>query len=171
MATDDPTSNVVPIGSKLADGSVGAVEAPPKKRSADAKWGRAVMERGYVTIPAMLLRGQRRLGLTPTQLAILLQIIDWWIYADKDPWSAKSTLAQRIGISERQLQRQVAQLEQAGLVRRVERIGSRGKLPNGYDLSGLVRRMQELAPEFKLAKAALKQVEKPGGLKAKAGTT
>lgn len=166
MTTDDSKPKVVPIGTKLAAEGLGAeAAAPPKRRSAEAKWGRSVMERGFVMVPAILLRGQRRLGLTPTQLAVLLQLIGWWTDADTQPWSAKSTLAQRIGISERQLQRQVAQLEKHGLVQRVEKVTHRGKRPNTYDLSGLVKRLQELAPEFRQAKAALKQVEKPGGLK------
>lgn len=157
--TEEIKSNVVQLAPKAAE------QSAPKRRSAEAKWGRSVMDRGFVTVPAILLRGQRRLGLTGTQLAILLQLIDWWTDADRQPWSSKETLAQRIGISERQLQRQIAQLEKAGLVKREEKITNRGKRPNTYNLSGLVERLQQLAPEFKQAKAALKQVEHPGGLK------
>ncbi|UPG84517.1 helix-turn-helix domain-containing protein [Luteibacter aegosomatis] len=140
---------------------------PPSSNSADAKWGKMVMARGFVIIPSILLRAQGRLGLSGTQLAILLQLIDWWMDAKKHPWSKKETLADRIGISERQLQRQVAELEKAGLVRRVEKITNHGKRPNGYDLSGLVARLKALAPEFKAAAKAATDVEKKGGAAAK----
>lgn len=167
MAVNSSSKKVVPITKKSGASNPGEDFAPAhKRRSAEAKWGRAVMDRGFVTIPAILLRGQRRLGLSSTQLVVLLQLIDWWNDADKQPWSAKSTLAQRIGLSERQLQRQVATLEQAGLVQRIEKVTNRGKQPNTYDLSGLVEKLKELAPQFRQAKAAMKQVEKPGGLKA-----
>ncbi|TAL83332.1 MAG: helix-turn-helix domain-containing protein [Rhodanobacter sp.] len=136
-------------------------------RTADAKWGKAVMSRGFVIVPSILLRAQGRLGLSGTQLAILLQLIDWWMDAGRHPWSSKETLAQRIGISERQLQRQVAALEIAGLVKRVEKITNHGKRPNSYDLSGLVLRLKALAPEFKAAAKANTDVEKKGGLGAK----
>lgn len=135
-----------------------------KSRSADAKWGEDVMSRGFVIIPALLLRAQRRLGLSGTQLAVLLHLIDWWKDADKQPWSSKELLAQRSGINERQFQRQVAALEKRGYVKRVPMVTSRGKRPNTYDLSGLVKKLKELAPQFKKVADAQKAVEKPGGL-------
>ncbi|WP_036114657.1 MULTISPECIES: helix-turn-helix domain-containing protein [Luteibacter] len=148
-----------------------SASSKPKKaassNSAEAKWGKAVMRRGFVIVPSILLRAQGRLGLSGTQLAILLQLIDWWMDAKKHPWSSKETLAVRIGISERQLQRQVAQLEKAKLVQRVEKITNHGKRPNGYDLSGLVSRLKALAPEFKAAAKASTDVEKKGGLAGK----
>lgn len=160
---NEKTSKVVPIGTA----SKAAPVADTKKRSADAKWSSDVMSRGFVIIPAILLRAQRRLGLSGTQLAILLHLIDWWYDAEKSPWSSKELLSQRIGIGERQFQRQIAQLESAGFVKRIERITNHGKRPNSYDLSGLVKKLKELAPEFKKASAAKHEVEKPGGLKQK----
>lgn len=161
MAAADRKPKVVPIKPKAE----AAETSRPKRRTFEAKWGKSVADRGFVMVPAILLRAQRRLGLSCTQLAVVLQLIDWWTDADTQPWSAKATLAQRIGISERQLQRQVAELEAAGLVKRIEKVTNRGKRPNTYDLSGLVEKLNELAPEFKQAKATLDQVEKPGGLK------
>jgi predicted transcriptional regulator len=152
-----------------ADSKVVQINSAKKaKRSAADKWSEDVMSRGFVIIPAILLRGQRRLGLTPTQLAILLQLIDWWSDANKHPWSKKGHLAQRIGIGERQLQRQIAELEKAGFVKRVPRITRHGKGPNNYDLSGLVAKLKVLAPDFAKAASAKVEVEKPGIKVAKA---
>jgi DNA-binding HxlR family transcriptional regulator len=140
-------------------------QASKTRRSAAAKWGTEVMRGGFVTIPSILLRAQRRLGLSGTQLTIILHLADWWLDADRAPWSSKARLSQRIGISERQLQRQIAELETRGYVKRVERVSNRGKIPNGYDLSGLVAKLNQLAPEFQRASKARQDVEKPGGLK------
>ena len=41
-------------------------------KASEAKWGTAVMDLGFSIIPSLLLRAQRRLGLNPTQLAVLL---------------------------------------------------------------------------------------------------
>jgi predicted transcriptional regulator len=76
-------------------------------------------------------------------------------------------LSQRLGLSERQVQRYVAELEKAGLVRRVQRHGHNGgKLSNTYDLAGLVAKLKELEPDFRevreAAKAARANVSKPG---------
>lgn len=51
-------------------------------------------------------------------------------------------------------------------MRRVPVVTSRGKRPNTYDLSGLVKKLKELAPQFKKVAEAQKAVEKPGGLAA-----
>lgn len=119
-------------------------------KSSAEKWGQKVMDLGFCLVPSLLLRAQRRLNLSPTQLAVLLQLCDFWWDKDRKPFPSKETLAQRLSLSERQVQRYIADLEQEGLVHRVDRRASNGgKLSNIYDLSGLVSRLQELEPEFR----------------------
>ena len=119
-------------------------------RTSEEKWGAAVMKLGFCIVPSILLRAQQRLKLNPTQLAVLMQLCDYWWDPARKPYPSKKTLAQRLGLGARQVQRHIADLEQAGLVKRIERRGSNGgKLTNTYDLSGLVSRLQELEPEFR----------------------
>ena len=119
-------------------------------RASEEKWGSAVMKLGFCIVPSLLLRAQRRLKLNPTQLAVLMQLCDYWWDSARKPYPSKESLAQRLGLSARQVQRHIADLERAGLVRRVPRNGSNGgKLSNTYDLSGLVARLRELEPEFR----------------------
>jgi DNA-binding transcriptional ArsR family regulator len=132
------------------DAAEAAAPAGPKAtRASERKWGAPVMKLGFCIVPSLLLRAQRRLKLNPTQLAVLLQLCDhWWDSACK-PYPSKQTLAERLSLSPRQVQRHIADLEEAGLVQRIERRGSNGgKLTNTYDLSGLVARLQALEPEF-----------------------
>jgi hypothetical protein len=73
-------------------------------------------------------------------------------------------------LSERHPFDYIADLEQAGLVQRVGRIGAHGgKLTNTYDLTGLVRRLQELEPEFPQIEEEIKSrrraVGRSGGLR------
>jgi len=119
-------------------------------KASEAKWGTAVMNLGFSIVPSLLLRAQQRLGLNPTQLAVLLQLCDYWWDEKRKPFPSKEALSQRLGLSTRQVQRQIAALENVGLVKRIERIGRHGgKLSNTYDLSGLVKRLQALEPEFR----------------------
>ncbi|CAJ0780644.1 helix-turn-helix domain-containing protein [Ralstonia chuxiongensis] len=143
------------------------------EQASDKKWGKAVMKHGFCIIPSMLLRCQQRLGLNPTQLAVLLQLADYWWQADRKPYPSKQTLHERLGISPRQIQRYIADLEEAGLVKRVERRATNGgKLSNEYDLSGLVDRLKKLAPELNEAKAIGRAATSKGGLaKVKAAKT
>ena len=143
-----------------------------EKQSASAseeKWGEGVMKLGYCIVPSLLLRAQQRLGLSPTQLAVLLQLCDHWWDAERKPYPGKKRLADRLGMSKRQLQRHVAALEAAGLVQRHERTASHGgKLSNSYDLSGLVERLKRLEPDFREVEEKVKaerlKVAKPGYL-------
>lgn len=137
-------------------------------KTSEKKWGRAVMRQGYSMIPSLLFKAQQRLGINPTQLAIIVQLADYWWDADRKPYPSKKTLSERLGISPRQLQRHIAELEDAGLVRRIQRTGShRGKLSNEYDLSGLVARLAKLEPEFRETEEEVKslrrQVKRRGG--------
>lgn len=120
------------------------------KKASTQKWGAEVIKIGYSIVPSLLLRAQRRLGINPTQLAILMQIGDFWWDEGRKPFPRKEVLSERLGIKERQVQRHVAELEKAGLVRRISRFDSTtgARSSNYYDLSGLVSKLQELAPEF-----------------------
>jgi hypothetical protein len=53
--------------------------------------------------------------------AIIMHLADYWWDADRKPYPAKKTLGDRLGMSARQAQRYVAELEGMGLVRRIPR--------------------------------------------------
>ncbi|HQT53381.1 MAG TPA: helix-turn-helix domain-containing protein [Phenylobacterium sp.] len=144
---------------------------PPGKaktgRQSEEKWGVEVMGLGFCMLPSLLFRAQARLGLNPTQLAVLLQLADFWWDPNRKPFPKKADLAERLSLSERQVQRHIADLEAAGFVLRIERTyGRRGKISNEYDLSGLVQKLKALEPQFREvaeeAKARKKAVAKPG---------
>ena len=119
-------------------------------RSSEGKWGAEVMALGFCVLPSLIFRAQARLGLSPTQLAVLLQLADFWWDSGRKPFPKKADLAERLNLSERQVQRHIADLETAGFVRRIERTyGRRGKISNEYDLSGLVQRLKALEPQFR----------------------
>ena len=137
------------------------------QRASEKKWGKAVMALGFCIVPSLLLRAQRRLGLNPTQLAVLMQLCDFWWDNDRKPYPSKATLAERLNLSPRQIQRHIADLEEAGLVQRIEqRAAHGGKRTNLYDLTGLVTRLKELEPDFRQveenARAARRAVSRRG---------
>jgi DNA-binding transcriptional ArsR family regulator len=123
------------------------------EKNIDRKWGKDVAGLGYTSIPSLLLLAPRRLGLSPTQLAIVVVLADYWWAPENQPWPSKADICDRIGLKPRQLQRHIAEMEDAGLIKRVQRFHRRGgKSTNLYDLSGLVAKLKALAPEFKQAK-------------------
>ena len=68
--------------------------APPRSskatgRASEEKWGAAVMKLGFCIVPSLLLRAQRRLKLNPTQLAVLMQLCDYWWDPARKPYPSK----------------------------------------------------------------------------------
>lgn len=153
--TDD-TSNVIPL--PITDNAAA-------RRRSEEKWGSKVMQQGFCILPSILLRAQERIGLNATELAVIVHLADIWWYDNQTPWVPKAVLARRLQLSPRQVQRIITGLEEQGYVRRVPRRDRLGQRANGYDLSGLVKRLKELAPEFAEAAEMKKKVERRGGLK------
>jgi DNA-binding Lrp family transcriptional regulator len=97
---------------------------------------------------------------------VLVHLVEHWWDADKDPYPAKDTIARRMGKSPRQIQRYLTELEEAGLVKRIERfLGHKAQTANGYSLDGLVAKLTAIEPEFRKAieqrKLRQKKVETP----------
>ncbi len=147
--------------------------AAAQKKQSEKKWGTEVMKHGYCILPSILLQAQARLCISPQQMVVLLQLAEHWWREDSKVFPAKAVLAGRVGLSEKQIQRHIAALEQKKLVQRKERIvPGRGKVSNEYDLSGLVKKLKEIASEFDEAKKVKAAAAAPGGIKAaKAATT
>lgn len=142
--------------------------AAMRKAGAKERWSSNVMDRGYTTIPTILLWGQARLELTADELNVLLQIISHWFYVGNDPHPSKARIAERMGKHPRTVQGYLTSLEKKGFLRRVERFRpSKGQDANGYDLSGLATKLESIAPEFKkvseMNKNRRRKVEKPTG--------
>lgn len=110
----------------------------PNKRSTEAKWGKPITEAGWTTIPNILIRRQRTLGLEPIDINILLHLLTYWWEDENHPHPSKDTLAQSIGVSSSTIQRRIRQMEAGGLLKRVERRreGDRSDT-NLYDLTPL----------------------------------
>lgn len=135
-----------------------APEKKSRKSPASQKWGAKVMDSGFCMLPSLLLRAQRRLHLNPTQLAVLIQIVDHWWDAGRKPYPSKKELSQRLGIGERQIQRYLTDLEDEGLIKRIPRYADhKGRMSNMYDLQGLVDKLTELEPDFREARNQARQ--------------
>ena len=142
------------------------VVMPSKKAilESEKKWGVVTMRCHFTILPALLLRAGARIGISPTQLALIIQINDFWWNHEKWPWVTYAELGHRLNISEKVVQRNMAALEKRGYVKRITRILGHRRRANGYDLSGLIAQLQKLAPEFLDAEDAKKKVQKRGGV-------
>lgn len=141
-----------------------------KPSSTETIWGKEVIRHGYAGIPSILIRGQRRLGINPTQMNIILQLLEYWVEPTRKPFPSKKDIADRIGISAKTVQINIRELEKAELIKRELRRTAAGDWnSNIYHLDGLIEKVRKLEPEFAAEKEARarrrKSVETPTGLR------
>lgn len=138
--------------------------APTTRRSTsslDRIWGREVTSHGFAGVPSILIRAQKRIGLSPIQLNIILQLLEYWHDPERKPFPTKRDIADRIGVTQKTIQTNIRALEQAGLVRREYRKTSVGDhTSNMYHLDGLVSRVKALEPDFTRARAERQRIRR-----------
>ncbi len=115
----------------------------------EQKWGKLIIEAGWLAVPSVFLQRQRAFRLDPLDLNILLQIADHWWERGNLPFPSKKTLAERIGVDPRTVQRRIAQMEKDGLIHRIpRRHNSGGSKTNIYSFDGLIREAEPYAQEI-----------------------
>lgn len=118
----------------------------------EAKWGKLVVQRGFTQIPNYLLQVNMFVHddhkLSPTEMVMILQLVASWWKKDDMPYPSMSTLADRAGISERQVQRSIGSLEKKGYLKRGKKKIKGVIASNVYDLSPLVSILQTVAEHF-----------------------
>lgn len=114
------------------------------------KWSPEVISLGYTAVPDILLTHMGSLGLSPTELVLLLQLLRYWWTFEKLPFPSKRKLAQAIGCSEKNVQKVMKGLEERGFVLRLQRrrdCDCNRSESNLYSLDPLVAKLRALAPE------------------------
>ena len=117
-----------------------------------SKWGREVAERGFVQIPNYLLNVNRFLDsehrLTPVEILVLFQLVGNWWKKDENPYPSISTISVRCGVSSRQAQRAINNLDKMEFIKRIKRKNKGMVQSNEYDLTPLVGILVEISKIF-----------------------
>lgn len=109
-----------------------------------AMWGDA-LRTGFVIIPSVLLRHQQTLGLESGEVMVLLNLFMSWRTVDELPYPHTSTIARRMGVSRRTVQRHIESLETKKLIQRLWHRGKEGERAGArYDLTGIVEELKRL---------------------------
>ena len=115
----------------------------PRTASLRAKWGDAVGEgSGFVAVPLPLLRLQAKMGLTATDVLVLINMLAHWWNPSAAVFPRTTTIARRMGINDRTVQRSMSKLLRLGLAERA----SDGKGRRTYQFAGLVKRLNRDLP-------------------------
>jgi DNA-binding transcriptional regulator YhcF (GntR family) len=102
-----------------------------------SRWGDAASA-GFTPVPNTLMRAQAKLGLSPTEIVVLLNILLHWWERDRMPFPSTPAIAKRSGLSVRTVQRGLRSLEKKGLIGRVRARNEQNRNKRAhYDLDGL----------------------------------
>jgi DNA-binding transcriptional regulator YhcF (GntR family) len=143
----------------MTPAAVGQAEVAQLKVN-EKKWTPTLMKAGWTVLPNVLFERQQALGLDAIDINIILHIASYWWTKEGKPHPSKKTIATAMGIEPRTVQRRIAQLEAAQLIRRQERrsIGNVSQT-NVYHLDGLIAAATPYALE-KIQEREAKAAEK-----------
>ncbi|MGH1379280.1 MAG: helix-turn-helix domain-containing protein [Alphaproteobacteria bacterium] len=117
-----------------------------------SKWGKEIAGRGFTQIPNYLLQINMFVHedhrVSPAEMVVLLQIISSWWKKNEMPYPSMRTLADKAGISERQVQRSINSLEKKGYFTKDKRKIKGVIATNVYDLSPLVEMLNVVAEHY-----------------------
>lgn len=111
------------------------------------KWGDAGL--AFQAVPDLLFKKQAALGLSPTDMLVILNITMFWWYADRKPFPSIANIANRLGVEPRTVQRSLKKLTDKGFIKRMKELvdSESGKERQVFDLSGLVEQLRILAKD------------------------
>lgn len=111
---------------------------------------------GWSPVPDVLLFNQHRLKIQSDDLVVLLNLMAHYYVKNEMPFIRPTTIAKRMGVSQRSVQRSIARLRKQGLI-------LKGKHEtNGHithDLTPLIERLRPLGLE-RIADRKMRQEEK-----------
>jgi hypothetical protein len=100
---------------------------------------------GFAPVPHLLFLHQNELGITSRELNVFLNIFMHWHEADRLPFPHTSTIAKRMGITQRAVQDVVRSLKRKGLI---EKLRERRRDPGGYDVRPLLAKLEPRAKQW-----------------------
>lgn len=116
----------------------------------DERWG-AGINAGWVAVPVLLLRHQKELGITDGAMVVLLNILAAWWYEERLPFPSPHTIAARMGMSVRTVQRHLKTLERKGLLQRLRDHPDTeitDVMVTKYSPAGLVAKLKKLGEDL-----------------------
>ncbi|MEO5493030.1 MAG: helix-turn-helix domain-containing protein [Sphingomonas sp.] len=108
-----------PLSEKITSELHGSDDTEPLPVTIKDKWQGAVTEgSGFVAIPMTLLRLQTKLKLTATDMVVLINLLAHWWDPARAVFPRSATIASRMGVAKRTVQRSTQKMVKAGLIDR-----------------------------------------------------
>lgn len=122
-----------------------------EKNSHESRWGAVALSMGWTAIPSSLFFLQGTLSISPIAFNVLMNLLTHWWRASEWPHPSQESIALRMSVSIRTVQRALGELEKKGLMVKLKtsKEHPRYKGRNIYDLSPLIEALNVLTPTIK----------------------
>lgn len=104
------------------------------------KWNEAA-KGGFQIVPDILFKKQVELGLSATDMLVLMNVTMHWWYPDQRPFPRVTTIADRMGVDARTVQRSMRKLVDLDLMKRMTETTEEGEERVVCDFKGLIERL------------------------------
>lgn len=102
------------------------------------RFGDVVLASGHTAIPNLLLNRYASLSVSPAEMLFVIHVFQFW-WTERDPYPSLATLAERMGVSRRQVRNYVAGLKAKKLLVVSERfVEGLGQVSSEYDFEPLL---------------------------------
>lgn len=114
------------------------------------KWNATIVKAGFTPVPNALLDHQAAIGLSSTELTVLLQIMKHAWKSDREAWPSHRRLAEAMGVTTRTVQRAIDALVDMEVLDKDPRYREDrgGQTTNLYSLAPLVTTLTPYAREM-----------------------
>lgn len=117
-------------------------------RAADAPWsGFGLCDQGWLAVPDIFLTHAAKLGLSSSEQIFILQVLKYKWDVDEDPFPSLETVADKMNIGHRYVQRIANSLVKKGFLQIHYNSGKSGA--NMYDFTGLCLKLVEIKLQLK----------------------
>lgn len=110
----------------------------PQEFSISIVWSQRIALSRFVQLPKLLFLHQGDLGITSSELNVLLDIL-YFKWTSEHPFVTYGTLGRMSGMSEQTVRNNVTRLKEKGYLKKIDRGGNR---PKAYDLTPLIKMLE-----------------------------
>lgn len=106
-----------------------------------------MLEAGHTAIPNLALNHYSQLGLSPSDMLFVIHVWQYW-WTERNPYPSLAGIAERMGVSRRQLRTYVSRLRAAGyLIVRERTLPGLGQVSSEYDFAPFLKAIVKAAGE------------------------
>lgn len=112
------------------------------------RWSPQVMKCGWIAVPWLVVEKQADLGLSASELTLLLHLWKHWWQNEKLPFPSHASIAAAMGMTTNHIQRMTKELERRNFLEiRHRALHHGGQTSNEYSFKGLKGRLIAMAEE------------------------